>query len=238
MLVDLHNHTGWGSGDSHLDPSEMVEQARRWGVDGIAVTDHNFAWDPEKVEMLRQRHGFLVIGGVEVDTEAGHVLAFGLPGPKRWLRLPHVEQLRAEVDEAGGVMVVAHPFQDLIWTFLAPQASDEEWQKLIELRHWDLMDAIEVHNGRMGPQQRHLASELAQRLDLPTTGGSDAHRLVEVARSFTVFDDGIRDERDVVAAIKAKRCRGSDWASEGLPDKRGKELGSRPQRSGNAFPEE
>ena len=30
MLIDLHNHTGWGSGDSHIDPSDLIEQARRW----------------------------------------------------------------------------------------------------------------------------------------------------------------------------------------------------------------
>ena len=238
MLIDLHTHTGWGSGDSHLDPSDLVEQARRWGMDGIALTDHNFAWDADKVEMLRRRHGFPVVGGIEVDTDAGHVLVFGLPGPRRWLRLPDAEQLRAEVDEAGGVMVLAHPFQALIGTFLAPQAGDEEWQGLIERCRWDLMDAIEVHNGRMGLRQRNLAGELARRLDLPTTGGSDAHRLVEVARSFTVFDDAIRDERDVVAAIKAKRCQSGDWASEALPDERGRELRSRPQRSGKAYPEE
>ncbi len=151
MLIDLHTHTGWGSGDSHLDPSDMIEQARRWGMDGIAVTDHDFAWDPEKVEMLRRRHGFLVIAGAEMDTDAGHVLVFGLPGPRRWLRLPDAQPLRAEVDAAEGVMVLAHPFQDL--TSIEPEAGDEEWQRLIEGRRWYLMDAIEVHNGRMGPQQ-------------------------------------------------------------------------------------
>ncbi len=219
MLIDLHTHTGWGSGDSHLDPSEMIEQARRWGMDGIAATDHDFAWDPEKVEMLRQRHGFLVIAGAEMDTDAGHVLVFGLPGPRRWLRLPDAQSLRAEVDAAEGVMVLAHPFQDL--TSIGPEATDEEWQRLIEDRRWYLMDAIEVHNGRMGPRQIQLAAELARRLDLPTTGGSDAHRLVELARSFTAFDETIHDERDVVAAIKSRRCHSGDWASERLPDRRG-----------------
>ena len=224
MLIDLHNHTGWGSGDSHIDPSDLIEQARRWGLDGIAVTDHDQVWDPEKVEMLRRRHRFPVLGGVEVDTDGGHVLVFGLPGPQRWSRLPTVEQLRAAVDEAGGVMVLAHPFQDLLAAVLLDQKSDVGLERLIERYRWGLVDAIEVYNGRMGPQQRELAAELARRLNLPTTGGSDTHRLMEVARSFTVFDDEIRDEHELVAAIKAGRCHGGDWSAEGLFDKRGWEL--------------
>jgi hypothetical protein len=229
MLIDLHNHTGWGSGDSHVDPFRLIDQAHRWGLDGIAITDHDQLWDPEKVEMLRRRSDFFVAVGAELDTDVGHVLVFGLEGPHRWLRLPAVEELRAMVDRAGGVMIAAHPFQDLASVFLAGKSVEEEWARLLQRYRWRLMDAIEVHNGRMGPQQRELAAELAGRLGLPTTGGSDSHRLMEVARSFTVFEDEIGSEQDLVKAIKSGRCRGGDWASEGLADKRAHEL-SRPGR--------
>lgn len=224
MLIDLHNHTGWGSGDSHIDPSDLVEQARRWGLDGIAITEHNQIWDPEKIEMLRRRHGFAVIGGAEVDTDVGHVLVFGLQGPHRWIRLPTIDELRSYVDEAGGVMVAAHPFRGLQAAMSSDQPREEEWGESAGRHDWRLVDAVEVHNGLASPQQRGLAAELARRLDLPTTGGSDTHRLMDVAASFTVFDGEIKDERDVVAAIKARRCRGGDWSSEGLVNKRGQEL--------------
>jgi predicted metal-dependent phosphoesterase TrpH len=193
----------------------MIEQARRRGMDGLAFTEHNFAWDPEKVEMLRQRHDFLVLTGAEVDTDAGHVIVFGLQGPRRWLRLPDAQTLRSEVDAAGGVMILAHPFQHV--TSIGWEASDEEWKRLIEERHWDVMDAIEVHNGKMSSGHVRLAANLARRLNLPPTGGSDAHRLVEVARSFTMFEDAVRDEHDVIAAIKSNRCRSADWPSKSVP---------------------
>jgi hypothetical protein len=224
MLIDLHNHTGWGSGDSHLDPSDLIEQARRWGLDGIAITEHNQVWDPEKIEMLRHRHGFTVIGGVEVDTDVGHVLAFGLQGPYRWIRLPTIDELRSLVDEAGGVIVAAHPFRGPAAAMHSDQPGEEESGESAGRDPWRLVDAVEVHNGLASPQQRRLAAELAHRLDLPTTGGSDTHRIMDVAASFTVFDDEIKDERDLVAAIKTRRCRGGDWSSEGLVNKRGQEL--------------
>ena len=228
MLIDLHNHTGWGSGDSHLDPADVIEQARRLGLDGVAITEHNQVWDPEKVEMLRRRHQFLVIGGAEVDTDVGHALVFGLAGPRRWSRLPTIEELRAEVDEAGGVIVGAHPFRSLITAIHSDELGDDEWGELVSRHRWQLLDAVEVYNGLAGPLQRRLAAELALRLGLPTTGGSDTHRRMDVGTSFTVFEDEIKDERDLVAAIKAGRCRGGDWASEGLVDRRSRELSSTP----------
>ncbi|OGO52090.1 MAG: hypothetical protein A2148_09640 [Chloroflexi bacterium RBG_16_68_14] len=224
MLIDLHNHTGWGSGDSHLDPSELIERARRWGLDGIAITEHNQVWDPEKIEALRRRHNFPVIGGAEVDTDIGHVLVFGLQGPRRWLRLPSLEELRSLVDEAGGVIIAAHPFRGLLTAASSSHPSEDEWSQLISHHRWNMVDAVEVYNGLAGSQQRGLAAELARRLDLPTTGGSDTHRFMDVATSFTIVDGELRDERDLMAAIKARRCRGGDWASEGLVDKRRKEL--------------
>jgi len=226
MLIDLHNHTGWGSGDSHLDPSELVERARRWGLDGIAITEHNQLWDAEKIEMLRRRHEFTVIGGVEVDTDVGHVLVFGLRGPRRWARLPSLRELRAAVDEADGVVVAAHPFRSSPVSAPGDGSSAGFWDEVAGRYQPRLVDAVEVHNGLAGEHQRRLAAELARRLDLPTTGGSDTHRLMDVAASFTVFDDEIENERDLIAAIKARRCRGGDWSSEGLPNKRVQELTS------------
>lgn len=232
MLIDLHNHTGWGSGDSHLDPADLVERARRWGLDSIAITEHNQVWDPEKIEALRRRHDFPVIGGAEVDTDVGHVLAFGLQGPRRWLRLPSIEELRSLVDEAGGVIIAAHPFRGLGAATNSGRPSEEEWGQLVSRYRWGLVDAVEVYNGLAGSQQRGLAAELARRLGLPTTGGSDTHRFMDVATSFTIVDGEIRDEGDLVAAIKARRCRGGDWASEGLANKRGEELtGATPKRA-------
>jgi hypothetical protein len=129
-------------------------------------------------------------------------------------------------NEAGGVIVAAHPFRGLLLAARLDQPDEEEWEKMAAPYRGRLVDAVEVHNGLAGTGQRRLAAELARRLDLPTTGGSDTHRLMDVATSFTVFDDKIKDEQDLVAAIKARRCRGGDWSSEGLANKRVQELTS------------
>lgn len=228
MLIDLHNHTGWGSGCSHLEPSVLIERAQQWGLDGVAITEHNQLWDPDKIEMLRRRYDFVVLAGVEVDTDVGHVLAFGLEGPRRWNQLPTLEELRELVDEMDGVLIVAHPFRD-------PRQNGLDrgfGAGLPELERFRIVDAIEVHNGLAGNDQRVKATEMARLLELPTTGGSDTHRFMDVATSFSIFEDDIRDERALITAIKAGRCYGGDWASEGLTNHRLEELiGSRSQNA-------
>ncbi len=219
MLIDLHNHTGWGSGDSHLDPARLVEHARMCGLDGIAITEHNQVWDPTKVRVLREKTGFLVLAGCEVNTHEGHMLVFGLPGPRRWSRLPSLRELRELVDEHDGAIVAAHPFRGgLPGRNGAAALFGSAVGAANHLR--GLVDGIEAFNGLAGDGERQSSSELARLLGLPTTGGSDTHRMMDVASSFTYFEQDLRDEVDLVEAIRASACEGSDWTTAGLPDGR------------------
>ncbi|MBI3953557.1 MAG: PHP domain-containing protein [Chloroflexi bacterium] len=224
MLIDMHNHTGWGSGDTHQHPSDLIERAKLWHLDGICFTEHNFVWDSEKVAMLREKHNFLVIAGAELDTpDYDHVLAFGLPGPRRWSKLPTVLELRKLADEHGGVLVRAHPFRKVslpyVDSFVAPEvAKFLDWACAEAV--YDVVDAVEAFNGLARPRETLLVNELCRRLGKRTTGGSDAHRLNEAAVCFTVFHGTIRDDHDFLEALKAGDFHGGDWESEGLPDPR------------------
>lgn len=224
MRIDMHNHTGWGSGDTHQHPSDLIERAKAWGLEGICFTEHNFVWDREKIDRLREKHDFLVIAGVEIDTtDYDHVLAFGIPGPRRWSKLPTALELRKVVDEHGGVMVRSHPFRKVS----LPSHDDFKVPDVAKFLDWacseavyDLVEAVEGYNGLARPRETILAKEMCRRLGKRTTGGSDAHRLNEAAVCFTVFHGAIRDDRDFIEALKAGDFHGGDWESEELPDPR------------------
>ncbi len=228
LLIDMHCHTGWGSGDSHTDPNVLIEQAKAFGLDGLCVTEHNQTWAQKRVEQLADRHNFLVLGGMEVDTsDYGHVLVFGVREPRRFQRFPTVAELRKIVDQAGGAMVLAHPFRKRE----KPPNTDfghgqalEMVEQALDLGVFDFVDAVEVHNGIAGDVERAFAGTVARGRELPTTGGSDTHRYFEVGATFTVFPDHVRSERDLVDAIKAGEMRSSDWAAEGKPDIRNERI--------------
>ena len=77
-VIDLHVHTTRGSSDSSLTPEAMIVEAKRIGLKGICITEHNTLWDKSIFKEFAYRHDMLLIRGVEVDTDMGHVLAFGL----------------------------------------------------------------------------------------------------------------------------------------------------------------
>ena len=224
LLIDMHCHTGWGSGDSHTDPNVLIDQAKAYGLDGICITEHNQAWEQSRVEQLADKHQFLVLGGMEVDTsDYGHVLVYGVRKPRRFQRFPTVAELRRIVDEAGGAMVLAHPFRKREKppnTDFTKGRSLQLFEEAVDLWVFGLVDGVEVHNGLAGGIEKAFAGAVAGEKQLPTTGGSDTHRHMEVGATFTVFPDSVRTERDLVDAIRSGLMRGSDWSNEGLPERR------------------
>jgi hypothetical protein len=161
---------------------------------------------------------------MEVDTsDFGHVLVYGVREPRRFQRFPTAAELRKIVDDAGGAMVLAHPFRKREKppnTDFGSGRSLQLFEQALDLSVFDIVDAVEVHNGLAGDLEKAFAGAVAGARELPTTGGSDTHRYPEVGSTFTVFPDGISTERDLIDAIKAGAMHGGDWTREGLPDRK------------------
>ena len=64
------------------------------------------------------------------------------------------------------------------------------------------LSGVEAFNGSTEPHQNLLAYSLATELNLPCIGSSDAHVIENVGKYATVFPNSIRDERDLIQAIK------------------------------------
>src|SRR3989337_2985493 len=166
MLIDLHTHTQPLSHDSLLSPDELIEAARAAGLDGLCLTEHDFIWDPQKLRELSKRHDFLVIPGIEVNTEDGHVLAFGLD---RYVYGMHrIAELAALAESAGGVLLAAHPYRRQLPFELR---HDGDWIDALERaaanQLYHHVCAIEAHNGRGSQRENLFSQELCERLGLP-----------------------------------------------------------------------
>src|SRR3972149_2451684 len=107
MLIDLHAHSRSLSWDSDLDADELVERARAAGLDGLCLTEHDYFWDAAELRALGRRHDFLVLPGVEINTEDGHFLCFGID---RYVYGMHrSRELAAHVARAGGACIPPPP---------------------------------------------------------------------------------------------------------------------------------
>jgi hypothetical protein len=72
---------------------------------------------------------------------------------------------------------------------------------------FDLVDGVEVCNGGSIDRENKLAMEACDALQLAPTGGSDAHSDLGIGCYATQFNDSIRTEVDVIAALKQGRCQ-------------------------------
>lgn len=188
QTVDLHTHTRF----FHSNPGEptwydplgarlLQAAAHRRGLDGVALTNHDYFRHYGGSESVA------AIPGIEVTTTSGDVLVIG-PDPPT-----HTEPGDLTPGEAadlardrGCATVLAHPYRNS--TVSESNAA---------------LDAVEV-NGKH-PKHRARVERLAERLDLPLVGGSDAHFPVEVGRAYTAIDADTLSPTSVVEAIRDGR---------------------------------
>jgi predicted metal-dependent phosphoesterase TrpH len=191
MLIDLHCHTKVYSACSALTPDALVRAAKGRGLDGVCITEHDALWPLSDIEALAYEMDFVVLRGMEVTTEVGHVLVFGAEAHRP--EMATLDALRRWVVADGALMFLAHPSRK--YGTLPPS----------DLSMW--FDSVEEQNGTEGLLQNDHAVRLAGGLRLPGIGGSDAHSVREVGVCATEFDVDVRDERAFVAALRGGRYR-------------------------------
>ena len=180
MRYDMHVHTHH-SYCSSLKPAIILKQAKKLGLKGIGVVDHNTCKGGLEVKRLNKDRNFEVIPGQEISTDKGHVLAYYTTEN---IRKRELYSVLDAIHDMNGLAVVAHPFR------LVPY---------LGFKHplWKLyrsIDGIEVLNGR---NMLHMVNKktfhTAQELGMGLVGGSDAHFPFEIGNCMTVFKKDFRD---------------------------------------------
>jgi hypothetical protein len=200
LAGDFHMHSSmWSNG--MLTPWGLVLQARRAGLDVLAVTGHNEVWDAKVARAFARRFGGpTVVVGQEIHSVAHHVVAVGVDRIVDFL-----EPLEAQIEdvhEQGGVAIAAHPVKNF-----NPRFSDAAIERL---------DGTEL----CGPVlyfDRKTAGELeafAARGTMAPIGSSDFHGWARLGDcrtylfasddSDTAVLDAIREHRTVVYTSQGK----------------------------------
>jgi hypothetical protein len=152
-------------------------------LNAVAVTDHD---QIEGSLKIAREADFLVISGMEVSSADGHIVALNLQEliPKGLSAQETVDRIH----KAGGIAIAVHPYA---------------WFKGSLTRHVEdaKFDAVETVNASAFPFNRckRKAEEIAQKLNLPCVGGTDAHYGPTIGYGYTVIDC----EPTVDAIVKA-----------------------------------
>ena len=202
--MDVHVHTNPASSDSMLQPAELVELAIANGLTAVSMTEHDFTLESHNQELFRSQYPDLFINfGMEVSTDLGHMLAFGLPGYLTGIR--RLEKLREVADEHGAFVVVAHPFRRLFDPVTAMRTGEKfeltPQEAAEQMEVFKYVDAIEVANGANTPEENYFALEVADILGISATGGSDAHSTSGIGTYATAFEQQIESPAQMLEQL-------------------------------------
>lgn len=232
-IFDLHVHTNMGSPDSSLTPSELVEETKRLGLTGIMVTEHN-GWPKNHFDQFALQQDIVLVRALEVYTPLGHIIALGLDshvtGPRG--DIGTVRLLRKEVEKVGGFMILAHPFRFLFdppglhtQNLLFEDPSSVPTTAIEGALHpiFELVDELEVVNGGNIEIENRFAQGVTKVLGMWGTGGSDAHSTQGFAKGVTVFKGHIRNEQDLLEALRSGEFMPVEGFHVGKPNSYGRE---------------
>jgi predicted metal-dependent phosphoesterase TrpH len=209
LLIDLHTHTRPLSWDSYLSPDDLIERSKQAGLDGICLSEHDYLWDPEEVAKLAKRHDYLVLPAIEINTDDGHILVYGINKYVYGMHRSH--ELAHHVEAANGAMVAAHPYRrQMPWYMENERDYKEALVRASQNPAYRYCAALEKINGRGTIKENKFSADLCDHMEMPGTAGTDSHSRSDIGRCATHFERDIRDVEGLIEELKAGRFEAVD----------------------------
>lgn len=193
MFIDMHSHELRYSKDSFLMLEQMVELAKRRGLDGICITDHDDMGLVEFAAEYSKKVNFPIFVGIEFYSLQGDIIAFGVKEypSERVSAQEFIDLVQAQ----GGMCFAAHPFRN-------NNRGLEEHLKTVKG-----LDGIEVLNGSTPFEPNKKAVDYARALGKATIGSSDCHVIEKAGIYATWFPREIHTVDELILAVKNQECR-------------------------------
>ncbi len=222
-FYDFHVHSNECSGCAATAVADMVPACKEAGYSGFVLTNHfltgnnnipkELSWE-EKV--LRYWNAYLegkrvgetldfdVFFGIEHNYgNAREILIYGIDA-EFLINIPNFcslspEEICDRVHAAGGFVSHSHPFRERGYI---PKGD--------YLMDFSYLDALEIYNSANREDEDIRAQALCKELDLAYTAGNDLHfapHLKNFPNAGLEFDRRIRDDKDLVTALKNREGR-------------------------------
>ncbi|MBW2991461.1 PHP domain-containing protein [Candidatus Woesearchaeota archaeon] len=204
LKADLHTHTREDPYDratiSHT-AKDLVRFAAKKGFKVLSITNHHSVYFNRQIKSFAKKKGILLIPGAEPRIKGKDVVLVNIKKDdlRRIRKLEHLEKFK---DSA--LIIAPHPF------FFKGECLGNYLIKYIDSFH-----AIEYSHFYTKflttPVFRFLdgnrkAEKIAKKYKKPLIGTSDAHRLYEFNKTYTLVNSA-KNKDDVIEAVKKNRIR-------------------------------
>lgn len=195
IKLDLHVHSMY-SDDAIGSPKEIMKSIQQKGLQGFALTDHNTVNGALNAAKKLSSENFIIIPGIEISTKDGHLLGLNVKTtiPKK---LP-IKETVEHIYEAGGIPIVPHLYRNM---------SGIKKEKLLLIKQ--KIDAIEVYNGCSQPKTNIKTAQVAKKLKMGGTGGSDSHMPQYAGYAYTQIDTTDLTIDSIITEIEKKNTWGT-----------------------------
>jgi len=194
VKIDFHVHTNF-SYDGLNSPQEMVNSAISQGIDCICIVDHQETKGAKEALRFASGKPILVIPGIEIKSKEGDILGINVKEI-----IPNslsAKETIKRINDLGGMAVIAHPF---CW----PHHFKGDLKKIFE-ENSDSFIVIEVFNASIPEFFNKKTFRFAKELNLPFTGGSDAHEKEFVGKFFLEIPGKNLSVGEILEEIKKRR---------------------------------
>jgi predicted metal-dependent phosphoesterase TrpH len=203
VLIDLHAHTAPRSNCSTTTLEELVSSARARGLDALCITEHDVRWPDDEIADASRLLDFVLLPGVELTTDVGHVLAFGPLEKPLWMGY-RFEELVAETERSGTALVLPHPVRRMageraVLGGRVPPAPED----VAALPQWAAVHAIEVASTQTTALEHTLTAAALAVVARPSVGASDAHGPGLAGAYATRLDGRVATALELAAEIRA-----------------------------------
>lgn len=210
MRCDLHVHTSFSGmctvpglkricRESYNDPGAVYETLKRRGMDLVTCTDHDSI---DAVEALRAYPDFFLSEEVTCRTPGGAELHVGVYHISE-RQHSHIQRRRDDLPSLIAYLAEQDLFFSInhVFSSLTGVRGADDFA-LLE----DFFPAVETRNGAIPAFCNRSAERYAARLRKAVVGGSDAHTLSPLGRTWTEVPEA-RNSHEFFRALRRGRAR-------------------------------
>lgn len=173
-FFDFHVHSHF-SRDANMIPENLVRVAKKKGLRGVAITDHDTIIGGVKAKKSCGSDFFVVVGA-EIRTDVCEIIGLFLTEE---VSSTDPFAVIDEIRNQNGITVLPHPFR----SFFPPRP--QRPQSILR-DIFEKIDVIETFNARSSVKANQQAFALASTMGKPMIAGSDAHWYRELGRGKTL----------------------------------------------------